>query len=234
MITRSKVLIPLSMLMFAGLASADVNVFNYTGITIIPPSNSPIAPYSDTCPPYPNCNGNPGPNQGTYVNGFPLLNMFGLNEQTPEGNDAIFNGTSTYGNQTYDNIYFTTSSPISYIGNIFVDGSQDSGTNSNRSFNEFLLWTFTNVDGPYTLLYKGTPKLNTNTGYESLSGYVGAVNPGSNFVVQFLTTSTSGVRVFDVLASAPEPADFLTSVPLFMLAGSAFVARRRRINAQKA
>ena len=227
MSVRSGILVPLALLMFAGLASADVNVFNYSGITIIPPSNTAIAPFSDTCPPYPPTGCNVTSTTGNFPDGFPLLNMFGLHEQTAEGTyDAIFDGTDTFNGQMYDNVYFTTASPVSYIGNIFVDGAQDGGNDTNRSFSEFLLYSFTNVDGPYTLLFHGTPTVNPDTGYESLSGSVGSFGPSSGFVVQFLTNSSSGVRVFDVVASAPEPSDFLTLVPLFMLAGCALVARK--------
>jgi|HubBroStandDraft_6_1064221.scaffolds.fasta_scaffold711424_1 hypothetical protein len=231
----SKVLFPISLLLFAGLASADVNLFNWTGITIVSPTNPAIAPWSGTCPPYPESGCNVSSTMGNYPDGFPLLNMFGEGEQTMEGvPDAIFDGTSTSQGQMYDNVYFTMNNnePISYIGNIFVDGAQDGPQDNNRSFSEFLLWTYTDVNDPstYKLLYAGVP-LVSPTGSESLEGYVGATNVGPNFVAQFYTNSGSGVRVFDVIATAPEPAEFLAGVPLMVLAGCSLFARRRRARA---
>ena len=230
MLISSKLLAPAMALLFTAAASADVNLFNYSKIDIVPPSNGAIGAFSDTCPPYPSCNVTV--NTGYFPDGFPGENMFGKHEQTAEGTyDTIFNGTSSSGGQTYDNVYFTMKdgNPISHIGNIFVDGSQD-GTSSNRSFYQFLLWTYTDVNvlSTYHLLYSATPTLDPTTGYEHLSGYVGANNVGPNFVAQFLTTSPSGVRVFDVSATVPEPAGFLVTLPLLALAGCIFFTRRRR------
>jgi len=121
---------------------------------------------------------------------------------------------------------------------LVVDGAQDGASNPYRSFTSFSLisYTFTDITNPntyqYTLLYQGAPTTDVN-GHENITANVNLANVGPYFVYQFgtdPTTGNSGPRIFDVVATAPEPSGFLAFLPLAVLGacGAGFRLRHRR------
>lgn len=216
------------MVFTAGMAYGDVNLFAWNTITIDPTyTNAVIAPFGPvSSPPY------IPPDGATYNDGFPLGNMFGLDEQTAEGTyDTIFAGSSYDNSGPYDNVYFhvTDGLPVSHIGELIVDGAQDSGTDTNRAFTSFALWTYTDVTNTntYTLLYQGTPQVDASGG-EHIAADVNLNNVGPYFVIQFSEpSSAAGARVFDVVAAVPEPVGFLAFFPVAVL-GACGASRRWR------
>jgi len=206
--TRYRVALGITLLiaLSAGLAYGDVNLFGLNNITIDPTFTSAvIAPFDGPSPPYP-------PPGGFFPDGFPLTNIFGGEELTAEGTyDTIF----TDGGVDYRNVFFhlTALNTVS-IGSLAVDGAQDGPSNPYRSFTYFDLisYTFTEITDPstyqYTLLYHAVPNTD-GTGHENITAAVNLPNVGPYFVYQFGTdasTWNSGPRIFDVVASAPDPA----------------------------